>query len=70
MELTMHRYTKTSLMKPHIIDILLSKGIEFADIADCTLAVLRVACDLGINGIDLQINHKEVSLIELTQVDI
>lgn len=47
------RYTKTSLMKPHIVDILISKGIEFADIDDCTLAVLRVACDLNINGIDI-----------------
>ncbi|KAJ9610733.1 hypothetical protein H2200_005510 [Cladophialophora chaetospira] len=43
-------YTKTSLMKPHIVDILISKGIEFADIADCTKAVLRVACDPTING--------------------
>lgn len=39
-------------MRPHIVDILISKGIEFADIADCTTAVLRVACDTSINGID------------------
>ncbi|KIW12235.1 hypothetical protein PV08_09511 [Exophiala spinifera] len=43
-------YTKTSLMKPHIVDILISKGVEFADIADCTTAVLRVACDKTIHG--------------------
>lgn len=56
MELTIYpvaRYTKTSLMKPHIVDILISNGIKFADIADCTMAVLRIACDPNINGSDM-----------------
>jgi len=56
-------------MKPHIIDILISKGIEFADIADCTMAVLRVACDPSINGISMDKKQQGHLLIQLPQVD-
>lgn len=44
------RYTKTTILKPQVIEILASKGIEFSETADCTTAVLRIACDKSING--------------------
>jgi hypothetical protein len=44
------RYTKTTILKPQVLERLISRGIEFAEVADCTTAVLRIACDKDING--------------------
>lgn len=44
------RYTKTTILKPQVVERLVSKGVEFAEVEDCTTAVLRIACDRSING--------------------
>ncbi|EXJ69763.1 uncharacterized protein A1O5_06834 [Cladophialophora psammophila CBS 110553] len=43
-------YTKTTILKPQVIATLISKGVEFAEIEDCTTAALRITCDRSING--------------------
>ncbi|KAK5207864.1 hypothetical protein LTR41_006376 [Exophiala xenobiotica] len=43
-------YTKTTILKPQVIERLVSKGVEFAEVEDCTTAVLRIASDKSING--------------------
>ncbi|KIW92818.1 uncharacterized protein Z519_06667 [Cladophialophora bantiana CBS 173.52] len=43
-------YTKTTILKPQVIATLISKGVEFAEIEDCTTAALRITCDKSING--------------------
>jgi NAD(P)-dependent dehydrogenase (short-subunit alcohol dehydrogenase family) len=48
------RYTKTTILKPQVLERLVSRGIEFAEVADCTTAVLRIACDKDINGKSLR----------------
>ncbi len=51
------RYTKTTILKPHVLERLVSRGIEFAEVADCTTAVLRIACDKDINGKGASLYH-------------
>ncbi|KAL6244013.1 hypothetical protein RBB50_008882 [Rhinocladiella similis] len=48
-------YTKTTILKPAVIERLSSKGVEFAEVEDCTTAVLRIATDKSINGRSLAI---------------
>jgi len=54
-------YTKTTILKPHVLERLVSRGIEFAEVADCTTAVLRIACDKDINGRSLAILPRSVT---------
>jgi len=48
-----HRYTKTTILKPLVIEKLVSKGVEFAEIEDCTTAILQIASDKSINGMKI-----------------
>jgi len=48
--LRVYRYTKTTILKPQVVERLVSKGVEFAEVGDCTTAVLRIACDKTVNG--------------------
>ncbi|OQV03236.1 hypothetical protein CLAIMM_08305 [Cladophialophora immunda] len=54
-------YTKTTILKPQVIERLVSKGVEFAEIEDCTTAVLRIACDKSINGRSFAILPRSVA---------
>ncbi|KAK5406534.1 hypothetical protein LTR90_010378 [Exophiala xenobiotica] len=54
-------YTKTTILKPQVLERLVSRGIEFAEVADCTTAVLRIACDKDINGRSLAILPRSVT---------
>ncbi|KIV80884.1 hypothetical protein PV11_08351 [Exophiala sideris] len=54
-------YTKTTILKPQVVERLVSKGVEFAEVEDCTTAVLRIACDKSINGRSFAILPRSVT---------
>ncbi|KIX08877.1 uncharacterized protein Z518_03534 [Rhinocladiella mackenziei CBS 650.93] len=54
-------YTKTTILKPQVIERLVSKGVEFAEVKDCATAVLRIACDKTIKGRSFAILPRSVA---------
>jgi NAD(P)-dependent dehydrogenase (short-subunit alcohol dehydrogenase family) len=47
-------FINTRIIADPVVDLLVSRGIEFADKADAAAAVLHLASDQSINGRSLQ----------------
>ena len=41
---------------------LMERGIEFGEQADCAAAMMRIACDKGVNGMWFFCNHRDSKL--------